>query len=200
LLFSTLQQISSSIFAADLIHLMLHLKKSLLPGAGKGLFSSVKLTRGDIVCEYEGEIVTWAECERRAELGYEGYAFFMTKHRCVDAFFTPDALGRYANDAKGIGRVEGLKNNAQYEVKTRGGIKKVFIVATRTIHPGDEILVDYGDDYWKNLQKTKPLYEQMQKEIKKKRKKAVVKPVVSSKKKTTTKTVKVKAKSVRKAA
>lgn len=149
---------------------MLYLKKSLLPGAGKGLFTSEKLTRGDIVCEYEGEIVPWSECERRADLGYEGYVFFISKNRCVDAYFTPEAMGRYANDAKGIGRVEGLRNNAQYEIKVRKGEKKVFIVATRVIHPGDEIFVDYGSDYWKHLQKTKHLYEQMQREKREKKK------------------------------
>ncbi len=149
---------------------MLYLKKSLLPGAGKGLFTSEKLTRGDIVCEYEGEIVPWSECERRADLGYEGYVFFISKNRCVDAYFTPEAMGRYANDAKGIGRVEGLRNNAQYEIKVRKGEKKVFIVATRTIHPGDEVFVDYGSDYWKHLQKTKHLYEKQQQEKREKRK------------------------------
>lgn len=149
---------------------MLYLKKSLIPGAGKGLFTKTQFTRGDIVCEYEGEIVTWAECERRADEGHEGYVFFITKHRCIDAYFTPEAMARYANDAKGIGRVEGLKNNAQYEIKVRQGVKRGFIVATRTINPGDEILVDYGDDYWANLNKTKHLYEEMK--LKKKAAKA----------------------------
>jgi uncharacterized protein len=145
---------------------MLTLKKSLIPGAGKGLFVKSKFTRGDIVCEYAGEIVTWAECERRADQGHEGYVFFITKNHCIDAYFTPEAIGRYANDAKGIGRVEGLKNNAQYEIKVRSGKKKGFIVATRTINPGDEVLVDYGKDYWKNLQKTKHLYDQQKLEKK----------------------------------
>lgn len=66
-------------------------------------------------------------------------------------------MGRYANDAKGIGRAEGLRNNAQYEIKTRQREKRVFIVATRTIKANDEVLVDYGKDYWKNLSKAKDL-------------------------------------------
>lgn len=146
---------------------MLYLKKSLIPGAGKGLFVKEKFTRGDIVCEYLGEILPWSECEKRAEQGYEGYVFFISKKKCVDAYFTPEAMGRYANDAKGIGRVEGLKNNAQYEIKTRNGEKRAFIVATRTINPNDEVLVDYGSDYWKNLEKTKHLYKKQQEEKKK---------------------------------
>ena len=121
---------------------------SQIPNAGKGLFALVEFKRGDIVCEYEGEIVTWAECEKRSQEGHEGYA---------DAYFTPWAFGRYANDARGVGRVEGLKNNAQYEIKRRDGVQKVFIVATRTIQPGQEVFVHYGDDYWRYLDGTREI-------------------------------------------
>lgn len=151
---------------------MLYLKKSLIPGAGKGLFVKNEVKKGEIVCEYEGEIVPWSVCEKRAEEGHEGYAFFITKNRCVDAYFTKEAIGRYANDAKGIGRVEGLRNNAQYEIKTRKGEKRVFIVATRTIKANDEVLVDYGKDYWKNLNKAKDLMEKVKSEKNKVQKKA----------------------------
>ena len=143
---------------------MLYLKKSKIPKAGKGLFADQKFTRGDIVCEYEGEIVPWSVCLDRADKGFEGYVFFITRNRCIDAYFTPEAMGRYANDAMGVSRVDGLRNNAQYEIKTRKGEKKVYIVATRTIQPNDEVLVDYGDDYWKNLVKLKPQFEKMQAE------------------------------------
>jgi SET domain-containing protein len=151
---------------------MLYLKKSLIPGAGKGLFVKNEIKKGEIVCEYEGEIVPWSVCEKRAEEGHEGYAFFITKNRCVDAYFTKEAMARYANDAKGIGRVEGLKNNSQYEIKTRQGEKRVFIVATRTIKANDEVLVDYGKDYWKNLSKAKDLKAKVKSEINKIQKKA----------------------------
>jgi SET domain-containing protein len=151
---------------------MLYLKKSLIPGAGKGLFVKNEVKKGEIVCEYEGEIVPWSVCEKRAEEGHEGYAFFITKNRCVDAYFTKEAIARYANDAKGIGRVEGLRNNAQYEIKTRQGEKRVFIVATKTLKANDEVLVDYGKDYWKNLNKAKDLKEKVKSEIDKVQKKA----------------------------
>ncbi len=183
---------------------MLYLKKSLIPGAGKGLFVKNTLKRGDIVCEYEGEFVPWSVCEKRAEEGHEGYVFFISNKRCVDAYFTPEAMGRYANDAKGIGRVEGLRNNAQYEIKVRKGEKRVFIVATRTIHPDGEVLVDYGSDYWKNLEKTKHLYKKQQEEKKrlreesKKKVKKAIKPAKKAKS-AKKKTVKAAAKKVKSA-
>jgi uncharacterized protein len=130
---------------------MLYLKKSLLPGAGKGLFTGKDVKKGQEVVEYEGEIVPWSVVEERSAKGHEGYAFYISERTSVDAYFTPWALGRYANDAKGFGRVEGLRNNSQYIVKRKKGVRKVFIVASRSIKAGSEILVDYGADYWRYL-------------------------------------------------
>jgi SET domain-containing protein len=144
-------------------------KKSGLPKAGKGLFALQTFRRGEIICEYEGELVPWSECERRSELGHEGYVFFFSKNRCVDAYYTPWAVGRYANDARGISRIDGLRNNAQYVEKMKKGEKRVFIVASRTIHPGEEILVHYGDDYWRYLSKTRELFLEMEREKRRRR-------------------------------
>jgi SET domain-containing protein len=125
---------------------MLFVKKSKLPKAGKGLFTDTLIAKGEIVCEYEGEKVTWKECLRRNDAmeGKGAYFFHITDRNCVDAQYTLWALGRYANDASGPGRVNGLRNNAEYSVIKN----KPYITAKRTIKPGEEILVSYGKEYW----------------------------------------------------
>jgi SET domain-containing protein len=128
---------------------MLYVKKSQLPKAGKGLFTDVAIKKGEIVCEYEGEKVTWKECLRRNEnqTGKGAYFFHVNDRNCVDAQHTLWALGRYANDAAGPGKKEGLKNNAAYEVMK----SKPYIVAKRNIKAGEEILVSYGKEYWEAM-------------------------------------------------
>ena len=125
---------------------MLYVKKSKLPKAGKGLWIDTDLKKGEVVCEYEGEILTWKECLKRNESqnGFGAYYFYVTAKNCVDAQYTEWSIGRYANDATGFGRKAGLRNNSKYEVR-KG---KPFIVATRNIKAGDEILVGYGKEYW----------------------------------------------------
>jgi uncharacterized protein len=125
---------------------MLFVKKSKLPKAGKGLFTDTEIKKGEIVCEYEGEKLTWKECLRRNESmpGKGAYYFHITNQNCIDAQHTLWALGRYANDASGLSRVAGLRNNARYEIIKQ----KPYIVAARTIKPGEEVLVGYGKDYW----------------------------------------------------
>lgn len=125
----------------------LEIKKSRIPGAGKGLFAKVLFKRGDRVIEYTGEELTWAQCKKRNEQMHGGigaYYFYISERKCVDAQNCPDSLARYANDAAGIVRLPGIRNNARFEV-IKG---KPYIIASRNIKPGDEIFVAYGKDYW----------------------------------------------------
>jgi len=122
-------------------------KKSNIPGSGKGLFAKVDFKKGERIIEYLGEIITEAELDKRAENDIYGYAFFISKKKCVDAYYTPEALARYANDAAGLVRVTGVKNNCCYSIwKNRG-----WIEAEKPIKAGEEIFVSYGKEYWKDI-------------------------------------------------
>lgn len=119
-------------------------KKSQLPNAGKGLFTSTPIKKGTHVIEYLGEIIDWKEYERRVEKDEDGYLFFINKKTCIDAWNTPEHKARYANDAAGLTKVKGLKNNCIYEVKKN----QCFILSTRDIAAGEEIFVSYTKEYW----------------------------------------------------
>jgi SET domain-containing protein len=123
---------------------MLFVKRSQIPKAGKGLYTDAPIKKGEYFVEYTGEKLTWAEVLKRSENGKGGYAFYITKYRCIDAYDKPNEVARFANDARGLTRHPTLKNNCIYNIK--GG--KPFIQATRNIKAGEEILVNYGPDYW----------------------------------------------------
>ena len=73
-----------------------------------------------------------------------GYVFYFTKKYVIDAWKTKKGVAHYANDAKGITRVDGIKNNAEYDTEK----KRCFLVAIKDIPAGSEILVSYGAEYW----------------------------------------------------
>ena len=102
-------------------------KTSQIPNSGKGLFTTTAIKKGEQVIEYEGEIIDWAEYEKRVLEDKDGYLFFINKKRCIDAFATPQHKARFANDAAGLSRVKGLKNNCKYEVTKN----RCFIVAEK---------------------------------------------------------------------
>ena len=134
-------------------------KTSKLPKAGKGLFTDKPIKKGKKIIEYKGEIIDWKEYEKRVKDDKDGYLFFINKQRCIDAFSTPEYKARYANDAEGLSRVKGLKNNSSYEIFG----DRCFIVSERDIEAGEEIFVSYSKEYWDcirhnikhNLYKTK---------------------------------------------
>lgn len=126
-----------------LLEKSLVVKKSTIPGAGKGLFTKVDIKKGAYIIEYKGKVVTWKEVEKMADYR-NGYVFFFNSKYCVDAWKTKKSIAHFANDAKGITRIEGLKNNAEYVTEK----KRCYIEAVRNIPAGSEILVGYGAEYW----------------------------------------------------
>lgn len=120
----------------------LEVKESSLPGAGKGLFAKSFIPRNTLIVEYKGRITTWKEVDDND--GRNGYIYYVTKNHVIDAATYPSALARYANDARGIKRVKGITNNAEYVEEGR----KVYIKTRKDIQPGQEILVEYGKEYW----------------------------------------------------
>jgi uncharacterized protein len=118
------------------------IKRSTLKGAGKGLFTARDISKGTKIVEYKGKITTWKEVDDRK--GLNAYIYYVNRNHVIDARTTTKELARYANDAKGLLRCEGLSNNCTYEIE---GIK-VYIKAMRNIPAGSELFVGYGKEYW----------------------------------------------------
>ena len=117
-------------------------KKSTLPGAGKGLFTRKAIPKGTRIVEYKGKITSWKDADHRN--GGNGYIYYVKRYHVIDALPRPSALARYANDARGIIRVKGITNNAEY---VEDGLK-VYIPSKKNIPANSEIFVGYGKEYW----------------------------------------------------
>jgi hypothetical protein len=126
-----------------LLEKSLIVKKSTLPGAGRGLFTKIAIAKGTRIVEYKGKKVTWKEVEKMAD-DRNGYVFYFNSKNCIDAWQTEKSVAHFANDAMGITRIEGLRNNAEYVTEK----KRCFIEASKDIPAGAEILVGYGAEYW----------------------------------------------------
>jgi uncharacterized protein len=125
-----------------LLEKSIRVKKSTIPGSGKGLFAKEFIPSGTFIVEYKGKITTWKEVDDND--GNNGYIYYVRRHHVIDASRRRTALARYANDARGLKRVKGITNNAVYD---EVGLK-VYIKAKKDIYPGQEILVEYGKEYW----------------------------------------------------
>lgn len=123
-------------------------KKSLLAKAGKGLFTKNDIAKGKRIVEYKGRIQKWKDVKH--EDGHNGYLMLINRNAVINAMRSK-TFGRYANDATGLSKKPGLRNNAEYVSEGR----KCFIESTRKIKKGEEILVGYGREYWRLIRKLK---------------------------------------------
>ena len=119
----------------------LYVKKSQLPKAGKGLFTRIFIPKGTLIVEYKGRRCKWKEVKDEHD---NGYIFHINNNKVINALPYKKALARYANDARGLGRVKGLNNNSWYVIDG----DKVYIESKKDIPAGSEIFVDYGKEYW----------------------------------------------------
>jgi hypothetical protein len=125
-----------------LLEKQLVVKRSTLKGAGKGLFTTRAIPRGKKIVEYKGKVTTWKDASDHT--GFNGYIYYVNRHHVIDAAPATGALARYANDAKGMLRRDGLRNNCTYRIE---GLR-VFIYSMKDIPAGSELFVGYGKEYW----------------------------------------------------
>lgn len=137
-----------------LLEKQLVVKKSGLPNSGKGLYTKKFIPKGTRIVEYKGKITPWKEV--KDEDGKNGYIFYVNRNHVINALPTKKALARYANDARGLVKIKGVTNNADY---ITDGLK-AYIESKKDIPAGAEILVDYGKDYWKVIRYNMKLTEQ----------------------------------------
>ena len=90
---------------SGLAALQLEVKPSLLPGAGQGLFTTVRRAKGSKVCVYEGTVLDTASA---LALSRKDYLMRLGPEVYVDARLHPRLPARYINDARdpeGVARV-----------------------------------------------------------------------------------------------
>lgn len=129
-------------------------KRSGLPNAGNGLFAKEFIPKGTRILEYKGKITTWKDVEHND--CDNGYIYYVKRHHVINAGRHTGSLARYANDARGLQRVKGIINNADYAEE---GLR-VYIESTKNIPAGAEILVAYGKEYWDAIRHNRKVEEQ----------------------------------------
>ena len=118
------------------------------------MFTKIDIPKGTRIVEYKGRIQPWREVKDQD--GINGYLMYINRNVVINALPAVKTLGRYANDARGLVRVAGIRNNS--ESISEG--KRCYIETTRNLKAGEEIFVHYGREYWalmKRLAATKKI-------------------------------------------
>ena len=122
----------------------LYIQDSLIPNAGKGLFTAIDIYPNEIISLFKGEILTDEEAQKRVSEGNDRYFINMLDGSLLDSM-NVDCFAKYANDAEAFSKLE-FKNNSKI---TLDDDNNVCIVATKKIKSQQEIFCSYGVKYWK---------------------------------------------------
>ena len=117
-----------------------------LDSKGRAIFATRHFARGEFVCEYYGEMISYASAKKReqaynkdANIGCYMYFFeYKSVRWCIDATAESTRLGRLLNHSK-------LDGNCQTKLFEIDSKPHLILVAARDIRPGEEMTYDYGD-------------------------------------------------------
>lgn len=113
---------------------------------GRGVFATRRFERGEFVCEYAGEMISYKLAKKREEMYSRDasigcYMYFFehkSKQYCIDATAETERLGRLFNHSK----LEGNCHTKLFEMNSR---PYLILVASRNIELGEELMYDYGE-------------------------------------------------------
>lgn len=120
---------------------MPRVKKSTIPGAGKGLFARRDYKKGEFVTEYGGYLVE----KSKVEESNSDYLFRDHWGYTWDSEKVKDQLrekGRWIND-------DFKDGNVFWVSREKGRPPKIY--TRRKIKKGEEFFINYGDEYWKDV-------------------------------------------------
>lgn len=124
---------------------------STIDGAGNGLFTSVHIPKGEVVCNYTGYRHHY-QSQKRFKGKARAYILKLQNgwpkndrrnDGFVDAYPTEDVLARFINDPKLEERC-----NVTFKYIQEPGIWHCPVVSLRDIAAGEELLISYGPRYW----------------------------------------------------
>lgn len=123
------------------------IKKSLIPGAGKGVFTNINIEKESIIAEFTGEKISHTIGIARFILKQSHSILYLNKTYSLDSLKDKSCIATYINDAKGLTKIPYLRNNVDMVI-TRG---RIFVIAKRNIKADEELYVSYGPSYWKAI-------------------------------------------------
>lgn len=125
---------------------LVEIKTSNILGANKGAFAKTLIQRGTRIGEYDGEILGVDEYEKLQD---KSYIFEVCKkYKGKYYLFYIDA--KYGNLLKYVNGAHSNEQKKRVNVESYQYAERIFFRAKRDIVSGEELLIDYGDNYWED--------------------------------------------------
>jgi len=114
---------------------------------GFGLFVEEAVTKDELIDEYVGELIYELTARSRGHVErhrHRNYLFNLNPTLSIDSSFVGNAT-RYINHSK-------TEFNCYAKVLLVGSEQRIGIMAGRDLEAGEELLMDYGEEFFINVQ------------------------------------------------
>ena len=120
---------------------------------GLSVFAKIPIKKGEVICEYEGELCPYHVFRRRhLQYNRDGKGSYILEFKYREKRFAIDAT----RDNKSFGRlINHSKHNANIKphvAADKSGNPYVYITAVTNIKAEQELLYDYGDHCKKSME------------------------------------------------
>ena len=114
---------------------------SMILNAGRGVYTAEMIPENSYIGKYCGQRQYYMNCGSY-------FVKFLDKPGGIDAITFPRCYMAMINDSYG----SLFKNNCKMvEIVDETGEPSIEIWSINTIHPGEELFMSYGGDYWTNI-------------------------------------------------
>lgn len=112
-------------------------KQSQIPNSGNGVYTLQHIPKDTVIAEYLGKIVPCSERIKDPD-----YTVYVNRKISIDAQYYPRCYMAMINDTFGTDFAVNCK------FKKCG--KRVHVIASSDIAPGEELFLSYGSAYWQS--------------------------------------------------
>jgi SET domain-containing protein len=130
----------------DILSDLVEIKTSNITGAGKGAFAKTLIQKGLKIGEYDGKILDITEYEKLKDKSYVFEVY--KKYRGKYCLFYIDA--KHGNLLKYVNGAHCGEQKKRVNIESYQYAERIFFKAIRDLTPGEELLIDYGDNYWED--------------------------------------------------
>ena len=126
---------------------LIFIKKSSLKGAGKGAFARKDIATKTKLGEYSGRLI---DKEAFDKLKDTLYTFEVTKkfEGRYYLFYIDASDPKHSSLLRYVNGALGKKQKKLVNVESYQYAEKIYYRACRDIKKGEELIIDYGDNYW----------------------------------------------------
>ena len=124
------------------------IKKSKIPRAGLGAFANKDISQGTKIGEYKGDVLDKKAYDKLKNTFYTFEVAKKNKKGSYKTYYIDASKKKAGRELRFVNGAHGNKQRKLINLEAYQYAEKIFYRAHKNIRAGEELIIDYGDNYW----------------------------------------------------